>query len=106
MTDIAVYWRPGCLYCASLLRGLERSGLRFDRIDIWGDEPGAVFVRTVTGGNETVPTVRIGSVALVNPSAPEVLRTVATELPDQMPEGYEPPQPGLLARAVTRMLGG
>jgi len=106
LTDIAVYWRPGCLFCASLLRGLERSGLGFDRIDIWKDDPGAAFVRSVAGGSETVPTVRIGTVALVNPSAQDVLRTVAAELPGQLPEGYEPPRPGPLARALTRMLGG
>ena len=106
MTDIAVYWRPGCVFCAALLRGLERAGLSFHRIDIWEDDAGAAFVRSVAGGSETVPTVRIGSMALVNPSAQDVLRMVATAMPDQLPEGYEPPQPGVLARALTRMLGG
>ncbi|MBW3662748.1 MAG: NrdH-redoxin [Actinobacteria bacterium] len=104
--SITVYWRPGCGFCASLLLGLERSGLAFDRVDIWQDEAAARFVRSVAGGNETVPTVRIGAVALVNPSIPDVLRTVAAELPERLPEGYEPPRPGLLARAVTRVLGG
>ncbi|HEX9888284.1 MAG TPA: glutaredoxin domain-containing protein [Nitriliruptorales bacterium] len=103
---ITVYWRPGCGFCTGLLRGLERAGLSFDRVDIWQDPDAASFVRSVADGNETVPTVRVGSVALVNPSGPEVLRTVATELPDRLPEGYEPPRLGLLARAVTRVLDG
>jgi len=106
VTDIAVYWRPGCIFSAALLRGLERVGLRFERIDIWGDDAGATFVRSVAGGSETVPTVRIGSMALVNPSAQDVLRTVATVMPEQLPEGYEPPQSGILVRAITRVLGG
>lgn len=103
---IIVYWRPGCGFCAALMRGLERAGLVFERADIWQDEEAAAFVRSVAGGNQTVPTVRVGSVALVNPSAPDVLRTVAGELPERLPAGYEPSRPGPVARAVTRFLGG
>ncbi|MCC5946825.1 MAG: glutaredoxin family protein [Nitriliruptoraceae bacterium] len=103
---ITVFWRPGCPFCAGLFRGLERAGLEVERIDIWEDEQGAAFVRGVAGGNETVPTVRIGDLALVNPSSNEVLRTVAEHRPDRLPEGYQPPQPGRLAQAVTRLLGG
>lgn len=103
---VTVYWRPGCGFCFSLLRGLTRAGLAFDRVDIWEDEDAAAFVRRIAGGHETVPTVRIGSVALVNPSAPDVLRTVASEAPELLPDGQRAPQPGLLARVVTRLLGG
>jgi hypothetical protein len=60
----------------------------------------------VANGNETVPTVRIGDVALVNPSSSDVLRAVAEHAPDHLPSGYEPPQPGVAARLVTRLLGG
>lgn len=103
---ITVYWRPGCGFCASLLRGLGRSGLEFEQVDIWRDEDAAAFVRSVAGGNETVPTVRIGEVALINPSSPDVLRTVANELPERLPQGYEPPIRGRVARVVSRLLGG
>jgi mycoredoxin len=103
---ITIYWRPGCGFCSSLLRGLERSGLEFHRVDIWQDEDAAAFVRSVARGNETVPTVQVGDVALVNPSAPDVLRTVAEQVPERLPEGYEPLRPGAMARAVTRLLGG
>ena len=104
--DITVYWRPACGFCSSLLRALERSGLEFERVDIWQDEDAAAFVRSVADGNETVPTVRVGGVALVNPSSGDVLGTVATELPERLPDDYEPPTPGRVARAVTRLLGG
>jgi mycoredoxin len=104
--QITVYWRPGCGFCSSLLRGLERSGLEFHRVDIWEDEDGAAFVRSVARGNETVPTVQVGDVALVNPSGPDVLRAVAAQVPERLPDGYEPPRPGAVARAVTRLLGG
>ena len=71
--DVVVYWRPGCPYCALLRGGLRRSGLPFREVNIWNDPEAAAFVRSVANGNETVPTVSIGSVHLVNPSKRRVL---------------------------------
>jgi mycoredoxin len=31
---VVVYWRPGCGFCSSLLRQLDRAGLTYDRVDI------------------------------------------------------------------------
>jgi mycoredoxin len=104
--SVVVHWRPGCGFCSSLLRQLDRSGLTYERVDIWEDEDGAAYVRSVAGGNETVPTVRVGAHALVNPSASTLLRLVAAEAPELLPDGYEPPQPGPIARVVGRLLGG
>lgn len=103
---VTVYWRPGCGFCSSLLRGLERSGLAFDRVNIWEDEEAAALVRSVADGNETVPTVRVQDVALVNPTATEVLREVQERAPDHLPEGVELPEGSRLGRAVARLLGG
>jgi hypothetical protein len=47
-----------------------------DEINIWEDADGAAFVRSVAGGNETVPTVRIGTQSLVNPSPRELLAMI------------------------------
>ena len=91
MSDaITVYWRPGCGFCSGLLRGLERQELSFARVNIWDDPDGAEFVRSVAGGNETVPTVHIGDVSLVNPTARDVLRTVAEHAPDELPVDLNP----------------
>jgi glutaredoxin-like protein len=103
---ITVFWRPGCGFCAALLRGLDKSGLANERANIWDDKDAAAYVRSVARGNETVPTVRIGDTALVNPSAQQVLATVATEAPEQLPDGYVPPQPGRLGQMVSKLLGG
>jgi mycoredoxin len=96
-SSVTVLWRPGCPYCALLLRGLARTGLVFDRIDIWEHPEAAAWVRTVADGNETVPTVRVGStvgtaigdaaeaVALVNPSPRAVLDAVARYAPSASP---------------------
>lgn len=81
-SEIVVYWRPGCPFCSSLRRGLVREGLPFREVDIWSDPDAAAFVRSVANGCETVPTVSIGSVHLVNPRASVVAEVAATELPD------------------------
>ena len=74
--DIVVYARPGCPYCFTLRAGLRRAGVEFREINIWENPDAAAFVRLVANGNETVPTVTIGPVSLVNPSARQV-RTLA-----------------------------
>lgn len=71
---VEVYWRPGCPFCRRLLRPLRRSGLVLREVNIWDDPEAAARVRSVAGGNETVPTVFIGEQALVNPSMRQVLR--------------------------------
>ncbi len=43
------------------------------RVNIWEDEQAAATVRSITGGSETVPTVVVGEVAMVNPRASEVI---------------------------------
>ncbi len=78
---IVVYWRPGCGFCSSLERGLVHTGVPYERVNIWDEPAAAAFVRSVANGNEVVPTVRIGNLALVNPSAAEVLRTARSEVP-------------------------
>lgn len=103
--DVVIHWRPGCGFCSSLLRGVEKTPLRYDTVNIWEDEEAAAFVRSVADGNETVPTVRVGGVALVNPTAGQLLQAAAEHAPGALPEDYEPPALGPLARAVTRLLG-
>jgi mycoredoxin len=75
---ITVYWRPGCGFCAALRRDLDRAGLAYDEINIWEHPDAAAFVRSVANGNETVPTVTVGSVSVVNPSVDEVADLLQT----------------------------
>jgi mycoredoxin len=74
--QVTVYWRPGCAYCWRLRTKLKQSGVPVDEVNIWEDPDGAAFVRSVTGGDETVPTVRIGERSLVNPSPRELLELI------------------------------
>ena len=102
---VTVLWRPGCPFCALLLRGLARNGLRFDRIDIWDEPAAAAWLRVVADGNETVPTVHIGggdpdaAVALVNPSVTQVLAAVDRVAPSALPGTPRP-------SGFARILGG
>ena len=75
--EVVVYTRPGCPYCFTLRAGLRRSGLTFRDINIWEDPDAAAFVRSVANGNETVPTVVVGDVHMVNPSARRVRAVTA-----------------------------
>ena len=65
---IDLYWRPGCGFCSSLRRQLDKLGIERVEHDIWEDPQDAAIVRSFANGNETVPTVVIGDVGLVNPS--------------------------------------
>ena len=71
-SQIVMYWRPGCGFCAMLERNLQVNGLAYEKRNIWDDPEAASFVRSVANGNETVPTVVIGEQAMVNPSINEV----------------------------------
>ena len=79
---VIVYWRPGCPYCARLRWGLRRAKVATQEIDIWSDPVGAAFVRSVNAGDETVPTVMIGTTTLVNPTPRQVRRELVRQRRD------------------------
>lgn len=88
---VTVFWRPGCGFCAMLERGLSKAGLEYERRNIWEDAEAAQFVRTANNGNETVPTVVIGTDVYTNPPARFVLEQL----------GIDPPE-GPVARLLKR----
>ncbi|CAM06526.1 glutaredoxin-like protein [Saccharopolyspora erythraea NRRL 2338] len=83
--EVVVYTRPGCPFCTSLRAGLRREGLEFTEVDIWQDPEAAAVVRSIADGNETVPTVVVGSWSAVNPSSRAVLEAVAQHAPELLP---------------------
>jgi glutaredoxin len=62
-----------CGYCEVLKRKLDSHGVPYRAVDIWAHRDQARVVRTATGGDEIVPTVRVADRFLVNPSVDEVL---------------------------------
>lgn len=104
--DILFYWRPGCWFCANLRRKLEDADVQFRAINIWEDAEAAASVRTVAGGNETVPTVFVGARAMVNPSANAVLKAIHAETPGER-AAVSAPSPSLgRLTSFLRRLGG
>lgn len=69
---LEIFWRPGCGYCARLRDDLSRRGVAATWRNIWDDSSAAEIVRGINEGNETVPTVRLGSHTLTNPNGAEV----------------------------------
>lgn len=82
---VTVYWRPGCMFCQRLRRGLQRAGLATTEVNIWQDAAAAATVRRLAGGHETVPTVVVGGTALVNPGVAEVLDALHSVAPGLVP---------------------
>ncbi|HJL75808.1 MAG TPA: glutaredoxin domain-containing protein [Acidimicrobiales bacterium] len=75
-SDVTVYWRPGCGFCHKLFQRFDRAGIERTEHNIWEDPEARTYLRTVTGGNETVPTVVVGGQILVNPRPEEVVALV------------------------------
>jgi len=80
-----IYWRPGCPYCARLRWGLRRMKVTTEELNIWTDPAAAAFVRSVNGGDETVPTVVVAGVTLLNPTPRQVKRELERQFPGTRP---------------------
>ncbi|MGH8776385.1 MAG: mycoredoxin [Jiangellaceae bacterium] len=76
--SFTMYGTAWCGYCHRLRRVLVRDGIEFTEVDIDADPAAAALVRSLNGGNQTVPTLVFsdGS-ALTNPSADEVRAKLA-----------------------------
>ena len=74
MAALTVYSTPWCGYCHRLARQLDREGIEYVAVDIEDDAAAADLVRSVNGGNATVPTVVFDDgTSLTNPSVADVL---------------------------------
>ena len=89
-----------------LERDLNRLDLPLTKHNIWDTPAAAAAVRSIANGNETVPTVVVGSSKMVNPSAEQVMVALQSEAPDLVPAGWEPKGPSKIGGAINRMLGG
>ncbi|MEU4096966.1 glutaredoxin domain-containing protein [Streptomyces sp. NPDC026673] len=90
---VVVYWRPGCPFCMKLRAQLLFTRLPHTKVNIWRDPGAAAFVRSVAGGNETVPTVTVAGRPMVNPSLRKLKNAVRTYAPHLRPHLRPRPQP-------------
>jgi len=103
--QIDLYWRPGCGFCSSLRGRLDKLGIERHEYNIWDEPEKAEIVREYANGNETVPTVVVGGVGLVNPSPAQLAAHLAQHAPELLPEGFVAPQPGTVERALGKIFG-
>jgi len=99
------YTRRGCGFSMMLDRALARAGVPVHKHDIWADPDAAAIVRGWAHGSETVPTVVVGDVGLVNPTADKVVAVLSEKAPHLVPEGWEPSEPRAAGRLLRRVLG-
>lgn len=105
LTAADVYWRPGCPYCSALRSDLSRLEVPVRWHNIWEDPDARQFVRSVNAGNETVPTVRVGSRTLTNPGAKQVAALVGVKAEQVTPaDGVQADQALPSARGAQRVL--
>ena len=71
-----VIFRPGCSYCLRMLWSLGAEARRVHWVDVRGDRDASRTVRSVTGGDETVPTVLMDGRWEVNPPIEAVRRAL------------------------------
>jgi mycoredoxin len=72
--QLTVFWRPGCPFCLRLRARLAMGRVPYEARNVHEDPAAAAEVRSVNGGDELVPTVRIGTGRyLSNPSYREVV---------------------------------
>jgi len=88
-----------------LQRKLDQLGIERVEHNIWDDADDAATVRRHARGNETVPTVVIGDIGFVNPSAGQLVDFLSEHHPDLLPEDFEPPQPNAVSRLATKVFG-
>jgi mycoredoxin len=70
---VTIYTTTWCGPCRRLKSQLDREGIAYETVDIEQDESAAAFVRSVNGGNQTVPTVVFpDGGSLTNPTLSEV----------------------------------
>lgn len=75
---VVIYFRKHCLFCERLRTMLGRDRRKAVWADIWADPDAAAYVRSVNGGDETVPTVVIGGTPHTNPAPAMVKRALQT----------------------------
>ena len=66
---LTMYSTTWCGYCHRLGSQMDRAGIPYEVVDVERDAAAARYVRSVNGGNQTVPTILFpdGS-ALTNPT--------------------------------------
>jgi len=88
-----------------LQRTLDKLGIDVEKHNIWDDPSKAAVVRQYANGNETVPTVVIAGVGLVNPSSKQLIGYLSENHPELLPAQPESEPATSVGRLVGRVFG-
>ena len=79
--EVLLYWRPGCGASSFMGPRLAKLGIPVREINIWEDPSAAAVVRSLSGGFESVPTVVVAGLAMVEPPVSEVIKAIQARAP-------------------------
>lgn len=79
--EVLLYWRPGCGASSFLASRLAKMGVPVTAINIWENASAAAAVRSLSGGFESVPTVVVAGLAMVEPSVSQVMNVIRVRAP-------------------------
>jgi len=105
ISGVEFYWRPGCPFCSGLERNLDKAGIALNKHNIWDNPEHAATVRSIADGNETVPTVVVGDVSMVNPRAEQVIAALRDQAPHLVPEGADDGSRSAVGRLADKLKG-
>jgi mycoredoxin len=83
---LRVFWRPGCGYCYRLIDALDGAAVAYEAHNIWEDEAARAIVAGINRGNETVPTIVIGTRSATNPDPDALIEELRMSHPSLFSE--------------------
>lgn len=86
--------------------GLRRAGVQADWVNICDDRAAAAQVCAIAGADETLPAVVVGTRAMVNPSARQVVAAVRAGQPGRVSAQVANPASGLAGCPVSSCAAG
>jgi glutaredoxin 3 len=57
MTNVKMYTKPGCPYCAAAKEHYTKNGVAFDETNVIGDDAAQAELLKLSGGKKIVPVI-------------------------------------------------
>lgn len=56
-TEVTIYIKPGCPYCAAAMQDLKNRGVAYTELDVKSDKSIATKAKELAGGKKVVPVI-------------------------------------------------
>ena len=57
MTDVTIYTKPGCPYCAAAKKSYDDQGISYTEVDVKSSAENAAKAQELAGGTKIVPVI-------------------------------------------------